>query len=86
MGLVAKPTPVQAEANAESANLAKHVALVQYILSQPTPSDVTTTGIPILAQFDHLFIDIYVEGFTAPFTRETADEANMRIEFVSVED
>ena len=86
LAIAAVSSPVKAQADVESANLAKFVALMQYIRSQPTPSDVTAARIPVLAQFDGLFIDIYVEGFIAPFTGETTAEAKARIEALPAED
>ena len=86
-GLMAGSSPAaRAQANAESSNLATFVALTQYIRSQPTPSDVNSARIQVLAQFDGLFVDIYAEGFIAPFTGETAAEAKARIESVPTED
>ncbi len=86
-GLMAGSSPAaQAQANAESGNLAKFAALMQYIRSQPTPSDVNSARVPVLAQFDGLFVDIYVEGFIAPFTGETAAEAKARIDSVPTDD
>ena len=80
------PPSTRTAADVESANLATFVALTQYIRSQPTPTDVNAARIPVLAQFDGLFVDIYVEGFIAPFTGETAAEAKARIESVPTED
>ncbi len=85
-GVFIASSPVRAQANAESGNLATFVALTQYIRSQPTPTDVNAARIPVLAQFDGLFVDIYVEGFIAPFTGETAAEAKARIDSVPTDD
>ena len=82
-----RPSPsMRTSADVESADLAKLVALMQYIRSTPAPSDVNSARIPVLAQFDGLFTDIYIDGFIAPFTGETAVEAKGRIESVPTED
>ena len=85
-GLILLSRPTQAQSNTESVNLAKFVALMQYIRSQPTPSDVNAARIPVLAQFDGLFADIYIDGFIAPFTGETSAEATARLASVPAED
>ena len=86
-GLMAgSPPDTQAQANAESSNLAFFAALMQYIRSQPTPSDVDAELLPALAQLDAVFVDIYAEGFIAPFTGETPAEAKVRIETLPTED
>ena len=64
----------------------RSLELMQYIRSQPSPTDVTAARIPVLAQFVGLFVDIYVEGFISPFTGETVAEAKARIESVPTDD
>ena len=86
-GLMAgSPPAAQAQANAESSNLAFFAALMQYIRSQPTPDDVDAELLPALAQLDAVFVDIYAEGFIAPFTGETVTEAKARIQTLPAED
>ncbi len=85
-GLMAGSSPARAQDNAESSNLAYFAALMQYIRSQPTPADVDVERLPVLAQLDDLFVDIYAEGFIAPFTGETSAGAKARIESVPTED
>ena len=80
------PPSARTSSDVESANLSKYAALMQYIRSQPTPPDVNATRIPVLAQFDGLFTDIYIEGFIVPFTGETFEEANTRIGSVPEDD
>ena len=76
----------QTRAAVESENLARFVALMQYIRSQPTPSDVNADRLPELAVLDEIFIDLYAEGFIVPFTGVTAGEVRQRLESVSEED
>ena len=85
-GLFLESRPTQAQSNAESANLAKFVALMQYIRSTPTPSDVQANKVPELGLFDSLFSDIYIDGFIIPFTGESAAEAKARINALPEED
>ena len=76
----------QAQANVESDKLARFVALMQYIRTQPTPSDVHSNTLGTLDILDEALTDICVEGFIAPFTGETAEEVRQRLESVPGED
>ena len=64
-------TQAQSQGKVESANLSKFAALMKYIRSQPTPSDVHANNVAQLAIFDSVFTDIYITGFITPFTGET---------------
>ena len=86
LGLTVKSGPAQAQSRMESANLASFVSLMQYIRSEPTPPDVNSGRLPALVQFDSLFVDIYIDGFIAPFTGETDEEVKARLVSVSEED
>ena len=70
----------------ESANLATFAALMQYIRSQPTPSDVKSANIPVLAALDTALSDIYITGFITPYTGETSEQVKARLQSVSEED
>ena len=76
----------EGQANVTSANLAKFVALMQYVRSQPTPSDVHPNNVPQLAAFDTTFSDIYITGFITPFTGETPEQVKARLQSVPEED
>ena len=84
--LLTSSPPAHAQDDVESANLATFVAVMQYIRSQPIPSDVNTDTLPELAVLDGIFIDLYVEGFIAPFTGETVEEAKARLTSVPEQD
>ena len=85
-GLIVMSPSAQAQANVESDKLARFVALMQYIRTQPTPSDVHSNALGTLDVLDEALTDIYIEGFIAPFTGETAEEIRQRLESVSEED
>ncbi len=82
LGVVSIPSSAQAQGSQESANLAKFVALMQYIRSQPTPADVHAANVPALASFDSSFSDIYITGFITPFTGETPEQVKARLQSV----
>ena len=87
VGLIVGSVPTaQAQANAESKNLSEFVALMQYIRSQPTPSDVLSNKIAELGPLDGFFTDIYIDGFITPFTGESAEEAEARIDSLPEDD
>ena len=72
--------------NVNSDDLAKFVAIMQYIRSTPTPTDVKSTNIPLLATLDNSLSDIYITGFITPYTGETPDQVKARLQSVSVDD
>ena len=79
-------TQVHAQDKVESADLAKFVAVMQYIRSQPTPSDVKAANIPFLATLDNSLSDIYITGFITPYTGETANQVKARLQSVPADD
>lgn len=67
------PLPIQAQDSEESPNLARFVALMQDIRSEPAPADVHPNNVAQLAVFDAAFSGIYITGFITPFTGESAE-------------
>ena len=86
VALAPTSTQVHAQGKVESANLATFAALMQYIRSQPTPSDVKSANIPVLAALDTALSDIYITGFITPYTGETSEQVKARLQSVSEED
>ncbi len=84
--LVSTASPTRAQEAVESANLATFSALMQYIRSDPTPSDVHANNVAQLAIFDGVFTDIYITGFITPFTGETPEQVKARLQSVPEED
>ena len=84
--LMAGSSPAQAQANAESSDLAYFAALMQYIRSQPTPADVKSANIPVLGTLDTALSDIYITGFITPYTGETPEQVKARLQSVPEED
>ncbi len=80
------PPPTRFLGKVESANLAKFAALMKYIRSDPTPSDVKANNVAQLALFDGVFTDIYITGFITPFTGETPEQVKARLRSVPQED
>ena len=80
------PIPTQAQGNVNSDDLAKFASLMQYIRSQPTPSDVKANNIPLLSTLDSALSDIYITGFITPYTGETSDQVRVRLQSVPRED
>ena len=76
----------QAQANADSDDLARFVALMQYIRSEPTPAGVKAANIPVLSTLDTNLSDIYIPGFITPYTGETPDQVRQRLQSVPEED
>ena len=76
----------QTASDVDSDDLAKFTALMQYIRSQPTPSDVKAANIPFLATLDTALSDIYITGFITPYTGETADQVKARLQSVPADD
>ncbi len=76
----------QAQNTQDSSDLAKFAALLQYIRSQPTPTEVKTDNIPVLDTLDTALTDIYVTGFITPYTGETAEQVKARLQSVPEED
>ncbi len=79
-------TQVHGQNKVESDDLAKFAALMQYIRSQPTPSDVKAANIPFLAILDNSLSDIYITGFITPYTGETPEQVKVRLQSVPEED
>ena len=79
-------TQVHGQNKVESDDLAKFVALMQYIRSTPTPNDVKANNIPLLATLDIALSDIYITGFITPYTRETPEQVKTRLQSVPIED
>ena len=76
----------QAQTNVDSDDLAGFVALIQYIRSTPTPSDVKANNLPILTILDTNLSNIYITGFITPFTGETPEQVKARLESVPEQD
>ena len=72
---------------ADSDNLAKFVAVMQYIRDEPTPSDVDQNLLAaFFASLDTALSDIYITGFITPFTGETPEQVEARLQSVPEED
>ena len=84
--LVPTASPALAQQTVDSDDLAKFVALMQYIRSQPTPADVKASNLPFLATLDTALSDIYITGFITPYTGETPDQVKVRLQSISEED
>ena len=84
--LVPTAVPAQAQETVDSDDLAKFVAVMQYIRSQPTPADVKAANIPFLTTLDNSLSDIYITGFITPYTGETADQVKARLQSVPADD
>ncbi len=76
----------RAQNPADSDDLAKFVAIMRYIRSQPTPADVKSANIPVLSSLDTALSDIYITGFITPYTGETPDQVKARLQSVPEED
>ena len=85
-GLASGFSPAQAQTNADSSKLAYFAALMQYIRSQPTPADVKSDNIPVLATLDTALSDIYITGFITPYTGETPEQVKARLQSVPEEE
>ena len=86
LGLSFRVSQTQAQNTQDSPDLAKFAALMQYIRSTPTPSDVKANNIPLLATLNTALSDIYITGFITPYTGETADQVKARLQSISEED
>ena len=84
--LVPTAAPAQAQEAVDSDDLAKFVAVMQYIRSQPTPADVKAANILFLATLDNSLSDIYITGFITPYTGETPEQVKARLQSVPVND
>ena len=79
--------PSNAQSSADSDDLAKFVAVMQYIRSQPTPTDVDQNLLAaFFAPLDSRLSEIYITGFIIPFTGETAEQVEARLQSVPEED
>ena len=84
--LILAYSPTQAQNTQDSDDLAGFVALIQYIRSTPTPSDVKADNLPILTILDTNLSNIYITGFITPFTGETPEQVKARLESVPEQD
>ena len=75
----------QAQNTQDSDDLAKFVAVMQYIRSQPTPADVKAANISLLSTLDTSLADIYITGFITPYTGENPEQVKARLEDIPVE-
>ena len=85
-GLAFRVSQSQAQNTQNSPYLAKFVAVLQYIRSQPTPADVEADNLHWLATLDAALSDIYITGFITPYTGETADQVKARLHSAPEED
>ncbi len=69
-----------------SDKLAKFAALMQYIRSEPTPSDVNPALILLFDTLDNALSGIYITGFITPFTGETPEQVKARLQSIPAED
>ena len=77
----------RAQSNADSDDLAEFVAIMQYIRAQPAPSDVDQNLLAaFFALLDTKLSEIYITGFIAPFTGETPQQVEARLQSVPEED
>ena len=86
VGIVGASPNAQGQSNADSEDLARFVALMQYIRSTPTPSDVNTANLPFLDILDNNLSNIYITGFITPYTGESAEQVKARLRSVPQED
>ena len=85
--LVPTAAPVRAQNTVESDDLAKFVAVMQYIRSQPTPADVDQNLFAaFFALLDTKLSEIYITGFITPFTGETPEQVEARLQSIPEED
>ena len=84
--LVPTVSPAWAQETMHSDDLARFVALMQYIRSQPTPADVKADSIPLLSTLDTALSKTYITGFITPYTGETPEQVNARLQPVPEED
>ena len=81
----AAPT-TQRQAVMDSDDLARFVAVIRYIRSEPTPADVKADNIPLLSNLDTALSDLYITGFITPYTGETPIQVKARLLDVAEED
>ena len=86
LGFIAMSSSAQAPSNVNSDDLSRFVAIMRYIRSQPTPSDVKVNNIPYLSTLDTAFSYICITGFITPYTGETSQQAKLRLRPVPQED
>ncbi|MXX52765.1 MAG: hypothetical protein F4Z35_02095, partial [Dehalococcoidia bacterium] len=81
------PISTQAQDAVDSDDLAKFVAVMQYIRSQPMPADVDQNLFAaFFAPLDIKLSEIYITGFIIPFTGETAEQVEARLQSIPEED
>ncbi len=81
------PISTQAQDAVDSDDLAKFAAVMQYIRSQPTPADVDQNLLAaFFAPLDTRLSEIYITGFITPFTDETPEQVEARLQSVPEED
>ena len=86
LGVMTASSPVKAQEDLESEKLARFVAVMQYIRSQPTPSDVHAANLGTLDFLDDTLTNIYIGGFIVPFTGESSEEVRLRLDAVPEDD
>ena len=83
----ATSTPTtQPGAVVDSDHLARFVAVMQYIRSEPTPADVKADNVLLLSNLDTVLSDLYITGFITPYTGETPIQVKARLLDVPEED
>ena len=80
------PAESEAQASVDSANLARFAALMQYIRSQPTPDDVNAGTLPSFEFVNTWLYERYITGFITPFTGETSQQVEQRLQSVLAQD
>ena len=75
----------QAQGSADSDKLARFAALMQYIRSEPTPADVSANPL-LFDSLDATLSEIYITGFITPFTGETSEQVEARLQSIPEED
>ena len=70
----------------DSDDLARFVAVIRYIRSEPTRADVKADNIPFLATLDTALSDLYITNFVTPYTGETVVQVKGRLRTVPEED
>ena len=86
VALAPTSTQVHAQDTIDSDDLARFVAIMQYVRSQPTPADVDETTLASLAILDTWLSENYITGFITPFTDETVEQVEARLQSVPQED
>ena len=80
------PAESEAQASVDSTNLAKFVALMEYIRSQPTPAEVNADELSSFESVNTWLYDRYITGFITPFTGESSQQVEQRLQSVPAQD